>query len=310
MTKAILNMSKRPVHATLMLTAALCTAAPGIAPAQTQKQILLIGDRPSHGPLQHEHNAAAHLFQKWLSAVPGVHATAVFDGWPADPSLIDKADAIFLFCTGGNRHYAFQGDRAQALQKAADRGAGLMFYHYCVEPGAEAGRKEMLDWVGGYFETHRSVNPIWDADFTALPKHPIANGVKPFKARDEWYYNMRFVEGMKGITPILTAVPGPDTLTRPDGPHSGNPDVRAKAGQPHVVMWAYERPTGGRGVGFTGGHYHMNLEDPNYRTVVLNSLLWIAKVDVPKGGVTVTPSVEELKERVDPKPQRGRRGGA
>jgi hypothetical protein len=132
--------------------------------------------------------------------------------------------------------------------------------------------------------------------------------VKPFKARDEWYYNMRFVEGMKGITPILTAVPGPDTLTRPDGPHSGNPDVRAKAGQPHVVMWAYERPNGGRGVGFTGGHYHMNLDDPNYRKIVLNALLWIAKVEVPATGVSIDLAPDELKERIDPKPQKGRGG--
>jgi type 1 glutamine amidotransferase len=277
---------------------------------QAPKQILLIADRPSHGPLQHEHNASAHLFAQWLNAtVPGVDATAVFDGWPEDTSLIDKADAIFMSCTGGNRHFAFQEDRAAALQRAADRGAGLMFHHYCVEPGAEAGRKEMLDWIGGYFETYHSVNPIWEADFAKIPVHPITRGVKPFKSRDEWYYNMRFVEGMKGVTPILSAVPGPDTLERPDGPHSGNPDVRAKAGQPHTVMWAYERPNGGRGVGFTGGHYHMNLQDPNYRTLILNALLWIAKVEIPEGGVQVSPTEEDLKERVDPKPQKGQGRG-
>jgi type 1 glutamine amidotransferase len=305
------------MHSRTQVVRALCLAVVGAVlagalPAATQapKRILLIADRPSHGPLQHEHNAGAHLFAKWLNAtVPGVQATPVFNGWPEDTSLIDKADAIFLFCTGGNRHFAFQEDRAASLQRAADRGAGLMFHHYCVEPGAEAGRKEMLDWIGGYFETHYSVNPIWDARFETLPDHPIARGVKPFTSKDEWYYNMRFVEGMKGVTPILTAVPGPDTLTRPDGPHSGNPDVRAKAGQPHTVMWAYERPNGGRGVGFTGGHYHLNLLDPNYRTIVLNAILWIAKVDVPPGGVQVATTEEELNERVDPKPQKGQGRG-
>lgn len=60
-----------------------------------------------------------------------------------------------------------------------DRGAGLMFFHYCVEPGAETGRREMLDWIGGYFEINYSVNPTWEADFTSLPNHPIARGV-PF----------------------------------------------------------------------------------------------------------------------------------
>lgn len=283
---------------------AVLTHTPARPGERTDTQILLIADKPSHGPLQHEHNAGAHLLQKWLNAVPGVKATATFDGWPTDTSLIDSADAIFMFCTGGNRHFALQENRAQALHKAVARGAGLMFFHYCVEPGAETGRQEMLDWIGGYFETHRSVNPHWDADFTSFPAHPIARGVKPFKVRDEWYYNMRFVEGMRGVTPILTAVPGPDTLTRPDGPHSGNPDVRAKAGQPHIVMWAYERPGSGRGVGFTGGHFHVNFGDPNFRTIVLNALLWIAKVDVPRDGVRVTVGPEELKERLDPKPPR------
>ena len=224
----------------LLAAAALLAVPPAMISAQKSKNILLIGDRPSHGPAQHEHNAAVHLFQKALGKVSGVTVTTNFDEFPTDLSLIDKADAVFMFCTGGNRHYAFQSpERTAALQKAAARGAGLMFFHYCVEPGAEAGRKEMLDWIGGYFETNYSVNPHWDADFTSLPTHPITRGVKPFKIRDEWYYNMRFREGMKGVTPILTAVPGPDTLTRPDGPHSGNPDVRAKAGKPTVVMWAY-----------------------------------------------------------------------
>ena len=292
--------------AAVVLTASALVLQPaGSVSAQKAKHILLIGDRPSHGPLQHEHNAAVHLFSKALKNVPGVEVSTHFDGFPADLSALEKADAIFMFCTGGNRHFAFQEPaRTAALQKAAERGAGMMFHHYCVEPGAEAGRKEMLDWIGGYFETHYSVNPIWEADFPRVPTHPITRGVKPFKSRDEWYYNMRFREGMKGVTPILTAVPGPDTLTRPDGPHSGNPDVRAKAGQPTVVMWAYERPGGGRGVGFTGGHYHMNLTDENYRKVVLNALLWIAKVDVPPQGLAFSVTEEELKERVDPKPAR------
>ena len=47
-------------------------------------------------------------------------------------------------------------------------------------------------------------------------------------------------------------------------------------------MWAVERPDGGRGVGFTGGHFHRNWRDDNFRKVVLNALLWICKVEVPK----------------------------
>ena len=52
--------------------------------------------------------------------------------------------------------------------------------HYAVEvPKGEAGDC-FLDWIGGYFETHLSVNPHWTADFTAFPEHPTTQGLTPF----------------------------------------------------------------------------------------------------------------------------------
>ena len=33
---------------------------------------------------------------------------------------------------------------------------------------------------------------FWLAEYTAFPKHPISNGVKPFATTDEWYFHMRF----------------------------------------------------------------------------------------------------------------------
>ena len=44
--------------------AALLATMAAAGSTQTQKNILLIADRPSHGPLQHEHNAAVHLFER------------------------------------------------------------------------------------------------------------------------------------------------------------------------------------------------------------------------------------------------------
>ena len=87
----------------------------------------------------------------------------------------------------------------------------------------QAGRA-LKGWIGGYYETFWSVNPFWTADFKNLPDHPIARGVKPFAIEDEWYYHMRFVDKMEGVTPILTAIP-PDTHAArvSDGPHSGEP---------------------------------------------------------------------------------------
>lgn len=46
------------------------------------------------------------------------------------------------------------------------------------------------------------------------------------------------------------------------------------------MMWTVERPNGGRGFGFSGGHFH-----DNFRRVVLHGILWIAKVEAPPNGV-------------------------
>ncbi|HYM10177.1 MAG TPA: ThuA domain-containing protein [Bryobacterales bacterium] len=284
---------------------AMLLSAAVFSSSAADRRILLIAGAPSHGPGEHEQNAGVLLLQKWLNAVPGIHATVALNGaWPEDPAAIGNADAIFVFCDGAQGHLLFRDDRTAAINKAAARGAGLMFYHFAVEPPADRGHAEMLRWIGGYFELHYSVNPVWDARFESLPRHPITRGVKPFHLRDEWYYNIRFPQDLRGITPILIATPPADSLSRPDGPRSGNPDVRAKIGRPQCVVWAIERPDGGRGVGFVGGHFHQNLGNENFRKLVLNSLLWAAQAEVPPEGVQVTVTPGELAEHLDPKPAR------
>jgi hypothetical protein len=147
-----------------------------------------------------------------------------------------------------------------------------------------------------------SVNPHWTADFAKLPEHPITLGVKPFQINDEWYYHMRFRNGMNGVTPILTALPPPESLSRPDGPHSGNPHVRAAIArkEPQHMAWAMEREDGGRGFGFTGGHVHWNWADPNFRKLVLNAIAWCAKVDVPREGIVDQPkTLKDMESNAD-----------
>jgi hypothetical protein len=51
------------------------------------------------------------------------------------------------------------------------------------------------------------------------------------------------------------------------------------------MMWAVERKDGGRGFGFTGGHFHLNWGNADFRRVILNALVWVAKAEVPAGGV-------------------------
>jgi len=71
------------------------------------------------------------------------------------------------------------------------------------------------------------------------------------------------------------------------------------------MAWAYDRPDGGRGFGFTGGHVHWNWANPNFRKLMLNAITWCAKADVPKGGVAVkTLTLEDLEANQDePQPK-------
>jgi len=270
------------------------------------KKILLLAGPPSHGPGEHEHRAGCLLLKSCLDRVPGVSAVVYSNGWPKDPAVFEGAATVVLYSDGGGGHPALQDDRLQQLDRLMKKGVGLVCIHYATEPTLEKGEQEFIDWIGGCFEIDRSVNPHWDANFKVLPKHPITRGVEPFNINDEWYFNMRFREGMKGVQPILTAVPPQSTMSRKDGPHEGNPEVRkaVERGEPQHVAWAAERPGGGRGFGFTGAHFHRNWGNPNFRKIVLNAIVWTAKVEVPASGIASEVTPAELEQNLDPKGRR------
>lgn len=265
------------------------------------KKIVLVAGVPSHGPGEHEHNAGVQLLHQCLQGVPGVSAKFYLNGWPKDPEALAGADTILFYADGGGGHPAIQGNHLQILSDLMKKDVGLVCVHYAVEVPKDRGGPEFLQWLGGYFETFWSVNPHWDADFKELPRHPITRGVKPFKIRDEWYYHMRFQPELKGVTPILTAVPPESTRKGGDSTHGGNQYVRARTGMPEHVAWAYERPEGGRGFGITGAHFHKNWGDENFRRIVLNAILWTAQVEVPPNGVECAVTPEDLKKNLDPK---------
>jgi type 1 glutamine amidotransferase len=274
------------------------------------KRIVLIAGGPSHGKGEHEFRAGCLLLKKCLDQVPGVISAVYTDGWPMkmvngkrvdDNAAFEGADAIFIYCDGGDGHPAIKPERLKVLAPLMKKGVGLGCAHYAVEVPREKGGPELLAWTGGYFETNWSVNPHWEANYTNFPRHPIARGVQPFKIKDEWYYHMRFPEKMKRVTPILTAVPPEATRGRPgmNDAHGGNPEVQKHKGEPEHTMWAIQRAGGGRGFGFTGGHYHKNWGDENFRKIVINAILWSARKDVPKDGFSTTITAADLTENLD-----------
>ena len=263
-----------------------------------QCNILFLAGRPSHGYGAHEHYAGCQLLAKSLDeAMDNVTTEVIRTKWPSEVELAN-ADVIVMYSDGGGGHPV--NKHLEQIDRLAKSGVGIVCIHYAVEvPKGKSGEK-FLDWIGGYFETDWSVNPHWRAEFTKLPDHPVTRGVNPFSSQDEWYYHMRFRDNMQGVTPILSAIPPESTLSRPDGPHSGNPHVRAKAGQTQHVAWATEREDGGRGFGFTGGHFHWNWGDDDFRRLMLNAIVWTAKLEVPENGVPIeNVNLAALKDNQD-----------
>lgn len=251
------------------------------------------------GKLDEGHPAEAHryakdvrLLTKWLNKaenLQNVKATAHFDGWPSDPAALDEADTVVLISSGADRkrtqHPLLRGDRLDKLAKHMDRGCGLVVVHWATfVPNGKPGDR-FLDWVGGYFDYQSgkdhprnwysrikfAMAPI----HLGTPDHPISRGVEPYVLRDEYYYRMRLREQAPKPDPILVAqIAGVD--------------------EPQTVGWALQRPDGGRGFAYSGGHFHKSWLNDDYRTVILNAIAWTAGAEVPEGGVASSVIESEL----------------
>jgi hypothetical protein len=265
--------------------------------AKDVKKIVLIADAGTHGAAgNHEFVAASLILARRLhAAYPNVHAVVHSSkNWPKDLSY---ADAIVVGLNHGGK-----AAKDPQIAAAVARGAGFMALHFGVEVNKGAEGDAYLNWMGGYFETKWSVNPWWTPAFKEFPKHPITRGVTPFSVKDEWYYHMRFVPDMKGVTPILSDIPPLGTVQEKTSDRGGNPDVfkAVSEKQPQHMAWAYERPDGGRGFGFTGMHAHSNWGTDGFRVVLVNALAWVTKLEIPETGVASAPvNPDELQKVIE-----------
>ena len=290
-TAEIMNRTFHSFVATVFLAASTL-----MAPA-ADKKIVLVAGHPSHGPGEHEFRAGCLLLQKCLNDVPGVHAVVYTNDWPGEATAFDDAAAVLFYMDGGAGHPLAGGDNLKIVDELAKKGVGIGCAHNAVEISTKRGRTNFLEWTGGFYEYGVSVNPDWTADTKLAADHPITRGVRPFKLQDEWYFNIHFREGMRGVTPILSATPPVEVRAA----CKAYPAVLAAAGREEVLMYAVENPGANRGFGFTGGHFHRNWRNDNFRKLVLNGMLWLAHVEVPADGTASTVSAGELAQNLDPK---------
>lgn len=238
------------------------------------KKISFLAGKKSHGPGEHEYLKGLRRLQQEIeqnSGLIAVDTVVHVEGWPVDEEEIADSDAIVIFCDGSDHnltdHPAIKHDRWKVLDRLMKRGIGLVCLHYSVFVPNEPVGPRMLEWLGGYFDYQSGDTPnkwfskIETRDyetFLATPSHAIAKGVKPFKVKEEYYFNLKFPEDRSRVTPILTFDPERKDWSK-------------------VVAWATERADGGRGFGYTGGHFHSNWDNEDVRRLIVNAILWTAK---------------------------------
>lgn len=273
----------------LALAFALAALTERSAQAQTaappRTRILILVGPSNHPPGTHEVAAGARLVAHCLAHaenVPGISAQ-VISQWPDDrQSLQGVASVVF----SGDRFPPEEmpdRDRIMAdLAAMMDHGCGLVCFHYATGLGAahvaKDGDHPLLRWMGGYFATrcehHQSIARVYSAATIepANSDHPVLRGWQTFTVHDEPYIKNYF--GPAGMAPNVTALA--TSMLPPEAP------------QREVVAWAVSRADGGRGAGIVMPHFYRNWRVDDLRKLILNAVVWSARLDVPAEGVKTT----------------------
>jgi type 1 glutamine amidotransferase len=241
------------------------------APETGKRKVVFLAGKPSHGEGNHEWDKDARFLKECLDGASDIEPLdiAIHDnGWPVNPTDLDDADAIVFFADGHKFHPLVQPERMAKIHELAKRGVGLAFIHYCVEP-PEGKEADFIEWMGGCYERGYSQNPINTVAISPVKNdHPITRGCGGYVLEDEWYFDIRLRSDDPRVVSLMTGKLPP------------------RAPQDKVLAWATTRDDGGRGFGFSGGHYHKNWHIEPFRKLVLNAILWVAKAEVPANGVS------------------------
>ncbi|MDZ4286569.1 MAG: ThuA domain-containing protein [Prosthecobacter sp.] len=254
-------------------------------------KVVLIAGSLSNKPGQHEYFAGCALLMDWLKAIPGVAPVMVADGWPKNDAVLTDARCVLLFLDGGAKLSFLEPAGWARMQALADAGTGFVILHQGIDCPPEKAA-DFKHWFGAAFQGDIGCRGHWDVKFETIPDHLVTRGLTPFAlVKDGWLYNLHFAD--QGVTPVLTCAM-PDSSRKTD-------DAKAHAGRAETVAWTYERPNGGRSFGFTGCDLHANWAEANQRKLVLNGILWSAKLDVPKNGWDSTVTPEAMRQNWDRK---------
>ncbi len=256
--------------------------------AQTKKIVLVAGETAKVDTVgHHDYIAGCKCLDHLLTMSPQVQTSVVLEGWPTDESIFkDAASVVFYTDGGGKQAFLSTPERIDKVQKMVDAGVGLVMIHQAVDfPAAHAERTK--GWLGGVYVDGKSGRGHWPSHHVDFPNHPISRGVVPWEINDGWLNQLQFVDGMKGITPLVW---------------SGKKYEGSRAGlDPDIVGYAYERPAGGRSFSFTGLDAHSAWSLAGMRQLVVNGVLWSAHVEIPEAGAPCAVDQAKLDSFLTPR---------
>ncbi len=243
------------------VVALLLGAMVAVANAAEPKTVLFLGQNPDgHPPMTHEYMAGLELLAKLLrpTADLKIQIVTADEPWPDGPQLLEHADGVVVFLAEGARWAQAEPWRYDALTRLAARGGGFVALHWALGTKTAEPITPFLKLLGGcHGGPDRKYEVVETEVRIADPTHPVAAGLRNFRARDEFYYQLKFIRSPQSIRPVLEVV---------------------IAGQAQTVAWSWDRPDGGRSFGFSGLHFHDNWNLPEYQKLLTQAVLRTMKM--------------------------------
>lgn len=275
----------------------------GIAQEEDVHIVFLSGPKDHGFPGRHEYEKDLRVLDEAFQKAPGIGkvTTSFYVGKAPDAPEIASADVIVILSSSDRLesevHPLFPPNPATNGRGYDDKtkvflegyndlvkgGMGVVILHYANWAENWAARRYHLEWTGGLWVQMASKNPV--DEWTMSPvnmTHPVLNGVKEWKYRDEIFCRFFLPEDYRRTDLII-----------------GTPDSDYNGIGPQVAAWAYQREDGGRAFVFGGVDYHDNMLIEDYRRLLLNGIYWAAGGKVPVQGIT-SETPRDIKPYVAP----------
>lgn len=241
------------------------------------RKVVLIPTKLDHPWSTHMYADVCRILADCLNQTPGVEAVVSPElDWPKDDRLLKDVDAVVFYSRPAGDIVLSPAHRKEA-DELLKRRVGFTAIHWATAAEKNVG-DDYQKILGGWFNFAFSGLKIDRQPLKQLaPGHPICRGWTGYELRDEFYTNLRF---HPDATPIL------------------NVEVDQRD---QTVAWVYERPDGGRSFGTTLGHFHENYGVEAFRRMLVNGILWTARIEVPATGAPVAIGPESLEPSQPPR---------